>query len=344
MRLPVWSATLAVALASCGDGAAPTAAPAATPTFSVRGRWDDPRQLRYRIDDSGSPVAAARFVAAVQAAAAAWNQTGLVHLARAEDDPAALTLCWRRGHHGACEPFGPSTAIAHSGPVRAGSFIHFDAGHDWGAGEGGEGDLVFSTALHELGHLLGLGHSADPGAVMNVRPDRPQRIAPADLDGLRSLYAQPAPPGPDDVALLDREGALVRTLHGIAPAGRSAAALFDTTGDGRAELLVWRTDPQGHGALMAYAFGPGAQLVESRGPMLGATAKGAKVTLRRTATGDRLLCNEFPGGILKTQRFDDDGLLVAWTGAPADAEQAACVEVGDGDVDGDGSPEQLLRR
>ena len=42
---------------------------------------------------------------------------------------------WRRGHHGACEPFGIAATVAHSGPVRPGTFIHFDADRQWHTGD-----------------------------------------------------------------------------------------------------------------------------------------------------------------------------------------------------------------
>jgi hypothetical protein len=45
-----------------------------------------------------------------------------------------------------------------------------------------------SVALHELGHSLGLGHSADAGAVMYATYNGRIDLQPDDVAGIRSLY------------------------------------------------------------------------------------------------------------------------------------------------------------
>ena len=56
-----------------------------------------------------------------------------------------------------------------------------------------------ATLLHELAHVLGLGHVDDPAQLMHVRPgDGPVRFGAGDLAGLRAVGAElgcrPAPP------------------------------------------------------------------------------------------------------------------------------------------------------
>jgi hypothetical protein len=85
---------------------------------------------------------------------------------------------------------------------------------------------VYSIALHELGHALGLGHSADPGAVMyphysgGVFSD----LASDDIAGIRSLYA-PAGGSNADAFEPDDTAAAARAIapgsqqsHSIVPA------------------------------------------------------------------------------------------------------------------------------
>ncbi len=56
-----------------------------------------------------------------------------------------------------------------------------------------------TTVLHELGHALGLDHSANPDAVMFARAtggESRRRLTADDIAGLRSLYGRAAAPSP----------------------------------------------------------------------------------------------------------------------------------------------------
>ena len=94
--------------------------------------------------------------------------------------------------HGDAYPFdGPGGVLAHTfypaplnGEPIAGD-MHFDAAENWHAGTSVD---LFSVALHETGHALGLGHSGNPGAVMYPY----YRIADGadrdDIAGIQALY------------------------------------------------------------------------------------------------------------------------------------------------------------
>ena len=81
----------------------------------------------------------------------------------------SIDILFGRGSHGDSYPFdGPGGVLAHtfypppnSEPV-AGD-MHLDADESWHVGSAVD---LYSVALHEAGHALGLGHSDQPGAVM----------------------------------------------------------------------------------------------------------------------------------------------------------------------------------
>lgn len=348
---------VAVALAGCGPQGEPSqpngkqpavpAAGAIASHFAVRGRWPDPHALTYRIEDRGAPLAAEEWRKQVVRACATWTATGLVTLTAApEGGKASVTLGWRRGHHGACEPFSKDSAVAHSGPVKPGTFVHFDAGRKWvgDAAHDRDGYSVYGTALHELGHVLGLGHSSADDAIMRTGVIRSAPLAPSDLFGLQSLYGG----GKDaagDLRITSRNGTVAATLRGVAPAALSGFAVFDADGNGSDDILVWRTDRPGNGRLMIYHFGAGALLQRTAGPFYGVIGGGAKVTWLRTDAGDRLLVMTYDNGKQSVRRFDEFGALQAYAAAlvPAD-ELAAALAAGnrtEGDLDGDGQSETV---
>lgn len=93
-------------------------------------------------------------------------------------------------------PFdGPSGTLAYcfypsppnSEPV-AGD-CHFDEGETWTNNGGTSGIDLFSVALHEAGHGLGLNHSDDPNAVMYPYYQYVTGLRNDDILGIRALYA-----------------------------------------------------------------------------------------------------------------------------------------------------------
>lgn len=328
-----------VALVAC-DPAVQRAVPTPPADFAVRGRWPDALALRYRVDTARAPLDETAFRRAVDRAVATWNATGVVQLRPvAADGTADVTLSFRRGHHGACEPFGPSTDVAHAGPVAPGTFVHFDAARSWSE-DGASGLSVFHTALHELGHVLGLGHAEAADAVMSTALPRPAALAWHDLAGLHSLYGG-GRDGDGDVHIVGPAGATAAVLRAVAPADRCEIAVFDADGDGSADVLVWRTDAAGHGSLRVFTFGRGPVLQRTFGPFVGAVVPGARVGCLVAPGGERLLVSTLGNGAPLVRQFDRFAAPVLPTAPFAASVLAAAGRSLVGDLDADGHVEQV---
>ena len=124
-----------------------------------------------------------------------WSAAVAVTWSPASPDATrTVRMFWAGVDHGDGSPFAP-TELAHafypSPPMSeptAGD-IHFNDTLSWGAGDPVRWD-VFSVALHELGHSLGLAHSGDPGDVMYpMYQGIVAGLAGGDIAAIRELYA-----------------------------------------------------------------------------------------------------------------------------------------------------------
>ncbi|MFB3825822.1 MAG: matrixin family metalloprotease [Bryobacteraceae bacterium] len=106
--------------------------------------------------------------------------------------PRAVTVLFGRREHGDRYPFdGPGRVLAHTyypappNPEPLAGDMHFDSDEDWHAGAAVD---LFTVALHEAGHALGLGHSDRPGAVMYPYYRQAAALGADDIAGIRELY------------------------------------------------------------------------------------------------------------------------------------------------------------
>lgn len=133
--------------------------------------------------------------AAIQAAFDTWANALCGVSVVETSSPSDFVSGWFTGNHGDGYPFdGPGNVLAHAffPPPCGGSFaghMHFDDAETWSlTGTGGSFDLQ-TVALHEIGHLLGLAHSADPNSIMYPTYSGVRRtLGQDDLDGIRRLY------------------------------------------------------------------------------------------------------------------------------------------------------------
>ena len=122
--------------------------------------------------------------------------------AQAQGAVRSIDILFASGAHGDAYPFdGPGGVLAHTfypapinGEPIAGD-MHFDASESWSVGTNTD---LFSVALHETGHALGLGHSSNPGAVMYPYYRMQTGLTSDDIAGIQALYgpavAPPAAP------------------------------------------------------------------------------------------------------------------------------------------------------
>ncbi|CAH1378861.1 unnamed protein product [Tenebrio molitor] len=139
----------------------------------------------------------------IQLALDTWGKYGHLKFRKSNTPDADIIVAFGTGYHGDRFPFdGPGRILAHAffplGDQGFDGDIHFDADENWAdVRHGGdlEGMDFSSVALHELGHSLGLSHSAVPNSVMfpyyqEFVPNSQLQLGYDDILGMYELYIQ----------------------------------------------------------------------------------------------------------------------------------------------------------
>ncbi|OEL30649.1 Metalloendoproteinase 2-MMP [Dichanthelium oligosanthes] len=157
------------------------------------------KSLRYFITQTAATtIDRATLSLVFERAFARWSAATTLNFTEAASaKDADITIGFYAGDHGDGEAFdGPLGTLAHAFSPTDGRF-HLDAAEAWVA----TGDVsrassdvavdLESVAVHEIGHLLGLGHSSEPGAIMYptiTSRTRKVDLASDDVVGIQSLY------------------------------------------------------------------------------------------------------------------------------------------------------------
>ena len=171
--------------------------------------WDGPgrnaTELRYWLAQMARRLERDKAAGEIARALEEWARYAAIRFVAGADEWGPRTLRFHFGSrdHGCPYPFdGRGRALAHAfypappNPEPLAGDVHFDDDEPWAIGEYVD---LFSVALHEIGHALGLGHSDRPGAVMYPYYRRVRGLTEEDIQAIRELYAarEPAsaPPG-----------------------------------------------------------------------------------------------------------------------------------------------------
>ena len=193
-----------IPLAGCA-GAATEAGPVGEYVLVSRGWPKDAGgnvALRYFIRSLTDKMDAATARSEIERALREWTRYANFTLSPGQQQGAERTLdiLFARGSHGDGYPFdGAGGVLAHTfypappNPEPIAGDLHLDADEPWRSGANVD---LYSVALHEAGHALGLGHSDRPGSVMYPYYKLSTGLTDDDIAGIRALYGSNVPPPP----------------------------------------------------------------------------------------------------------------------------------------------------
>jgi hypothetical protein len=161
--------------------------------------WDGPglgsAALNYSFVYLTQQQPAASVESEIERAYAEWAKYAQVTFTQTADStgPQTLAVLFASGAHGDGYPFtGATGVLAHTfypyplNPRSIAGHQHFNNDMSWNIGADVD---VFSVALHETGHALGLGHSDSPSDVMYPYYHIVSALGPGDIAAIQQQYA-----------------------------------------------------------------------------------------------------------------------------------------------------------
>lgn len=171
-------------------------------TFPGMPRWRK-THLTYRIVDYTLDLPRDAVDSAIEKAVKVWEKVTPLTFSRIYKGEADIMITFAVREHGDFSAFdGPGMVLGHAYPPGPGIYgdAHFDDDEQWTKDTSGTN--LFLVAAHELGHSLGLQHSANAEALMyplyNPFTDLARfRLSQDDVNGIQFLYGPP-PNSPAD--------------------------------------------------------------------------------------------------------------------------------------------------
>ena len=172
--------------------------------------------------------------------------------------PRTIVVKFVSGAHGDAYPFqGYGSILAHTfypvpiNPESIAGDMHMNADENWHSGADVD---IYSVALHEAGHAIGLGHSDKPGDVMYPYYRRNMVLSAGDIGAAQALYGPAGSPvnGPVTAAPVTGETAPLQITVDPVPVSTSSTQLTVTgifSGGSGPYTAQWQTDHASSGVV-----------------------------------------------------------------------------------------------
>jgi hypothetical protein len=183
-------------------------APGRAGAFTIKCDWDDdatknPITLKYYFANSTPDLSVDAQRGELYRAMSLWSKYADITFipAGGPNETQSIDFGFYSGDHGdgSSNSFdGGGGTLSHAfypppfGSETLAGDVHFDEDEDWGASN----RSLYSAALHEIGHALGLAHSTDTKSVMYgtfYGGSYGIGLAPDDIAAIRSIYAPKYP-------------------------------------------------------------------------------------------------------------------------------------------------------
>uniref|UniRef100_A0A670ISF8 Peptidase metallopeptidase domain-containing protein n=1 Tax=Podarcis muralis TaxID=64176 RepID=A0A670ISF8_PODMU len=161
-------------------------------TFPESPKWGR-KNLTYSVLNYTPDMDRTDVDVAIERAWKVWSDVTPLTFTRVYGKPADIKISFAARSHGDNIPFdGPGGQLAHAFSPAFGGSVHFDENEPWARDL--KGTNLFLVAAHEFGHVLGLGHSSNPEALMfptyRNRDLKNFGLHMDDIEGIQQLYGE----------------------------------------------------------------------------------------------------------------------------------------------------------